>query len=427
MIPRFLRLSALCLIAMMAMSSAAAQEAERTIDVLDVSGPLDHRLAQFVIDSIHDAEVRGNVELIVLQIDSPGAVATEPTLTQLAATVQESPVPIVGWVGPAPATAQGAIAQVFALAPIRAAAPGASIGLWQPTIAGRDHGFLLSEPPDAGLVDGSVEVEEPIPGLIDLVSPQTASIRQLVQELDGFELAGAVLETIESFTGDDGEQGVTALTTVIREPGLWDRFLRLASTPEATFFYLIAGLTIAAFEFYAIGPGIAAAVAAVLLVMAGYGLATLPVRWWAVGLAIAAVLLLSISYQLGGVFALNGLGLLGLLVAGRYITATGPQFEPGWPSVILTTAGAAFFFLLAMPTVARSRFSTQTIGREAMIGRSGRAVSALEPDGLVEVDGATWKATSHREAGIREHDAVVVVGVDGWYLEVEPASIGEEE
>ena len=64
-----------------------------------------------------------------------------------------------------------------------------------------------------------------------------------------------------------------------------------------------------------------------------------------------------------------------------------------------------------MPTVARSRFSTQTIGRESLIGRPGVAASDLTPDGEVEIDGATWRATSHREAGITKGDPVTVLGV----------------
>ena len=158
------------------------------------------------------------------------------------------------------------------------------------------------------------------------------------------------------------------------------------------------------------------------LLIAGYGLAVLPFRWWALLLIIGSVLLMSISYQLGGVILLTWLGLIGLTVGGFSLGDTGPQIEAGIPGVVMTVAGVAFFFLLAMPTVARSRFSTQTIGREALIGRRGMAVTALTPDGEVEVEGARWRATSHREAGISQGDAVDVVGVDGWYLEVEPVS-----
>jgi membrane protein implicated in regulation of membrane protease activity len=79
-----------------------------------------------------------------------------------------------------------------------------------------------------------------------------------------------------------------------------------------------------------------------------------------------------------------------------------------------------------MPTVQRARFSTQTIGREGLIGERGVALADFEPDGLVEVKGARWRATAHREAGLRVGSDVVVSGVDGMFLEVEPAHAERE-
>ena len=51
----------------------------------------------------------------------------------------------------------------------------------------------------------------------------------------------------------------------LHEPGLFTRLLRLSIQPEAAFFFLVIGLTLAAFEFYAIGPGLAAATGVVSL------------------------------------------------------------------------------------------------------------------------------------------------------------------
>lgn len=402
-----------------------AQTDSRTIEVLELSGPLDDRVAHFVMDSIATAAAGGNVELVVLEIASPGAVASEDTLIELAAIVADPPLPLVAWAGPAPARVQGGVAQIFSLAPLRLAAPGTSFGLWEPTIAGSGSDLVIAEVPDPEYLDRTIEATagQPVDGLIDIVSNETASFRQVAQLLDGQVVDGVELSTVEPFKAADGTEGVTLLDTIIRQPGLWDRFLRLAATPEATFFFLAAGLTIAAFEFYAIGPGIAAGVASVSLLIGGYGLAVLPFRWWALTLVLASVLLMSVSYQLGGVILLTWVGLIGLAIGGFALGDTGPQITPGAPGVLLTVGGVAFFFLLAMPTVARSRFSTQTIGREALIGRRGIAVSALTPDGEVEVEGARWRATSHREAGISQGDPVDVVGIDGWYLEVEPLDL----
>jgi membrane-bound serine protease (ClpP class) len=88
--------------------------------------------------------------------------------------------------------------------------------------------------------------------------------------------------------------------------------------------------------------------------------------------------------------------------------------------VVIIVIGIALFYLFAMTTVVRSRFSTPTIGREHLIGRTGIAESDIDPDGLVSVDGARWRATAHRAAGIHEGDAVTVLDVREIVLEVGP-------
>lgn len=414
---RFLVLLLLGLAVVSAGLPASAQSDDRTVEVVELSGPIDGRLVAFAVSAIQDAAERGTVEVVVLSVDSPGAVAPVDEFDDLVELVEDPPLPVVAWIGPAPTAAGGGALQLAAAAPLTAAASGVELATWSPVRAGSDDAGDLVAPP-SGFEEGTV-VEAPGP-VVDLVQP---SIRQLIQDLDGMQVETAggpvTLSTVEAFTDEDGTEGVTVIETVIRQPGWWNGLLGLAVEPEAAFFFLVAGLVVAAFEFYAIGPGIAASVAAASLLLSAYGLAVLPVRWWALALTLAAVWVLSVSYQRGGVPALTGAGLVLLTVAGFSITDAAPQITPGALGVLGTVAAAGFFFLLAMPTVARSRFSTQTIGRDHLVGSTGTARADLDPDGVVEVGGARWRASSHREAGIREGDPVVVTGVDGLYLEVD--------
>ena len=73
-----------------------------------------------------------------------------------------------------------------------------------------------------------------------------------------------------------------------------------------------------------------------------------------------------------------------------------------------------------MPAMVRTRFSTPTIGREWMIGEMGRAVTAIDPDGTVQVRDALWRAYTNRATPIDELDRVRVIGIEGLVLEVEP-------
>ncbi len=53
----------------------------------------------------------------------------------------------------------------------------------------------------------------------------------------------------------------------------------------------------------------------------------------------------------------------------------------------------------------------------------GTAETAFDPDGVVLVDGARWRATAQRASGIRKGDRVAVLAVDEIVLEVQP--VGE--
>jgi membrane-bound serine protease (ClpP class) len=245
------------------------------------------------------------------------------------------------------------------------------------------------------------------------------SIRQYLQSLDGATFTTAdgpvTVETLKPF-----EDGVTLKTVTFRQPDIGTRFWRLAATPEAAFFFLVVGLTIASFEFFAIGPGVAASVAAISLLLAGWGIVNLPVKPWALGLAILGWMLLTAAYQKGGVLVLTLLGAVMLQVAGSFYVDGSGQIDPRWYLVLPSVLAVLFFFLLAMPTVQRARFSTRTIGREGLIGETGVALDGFDPDGMVEVNGARWRATAHREAGLVAGTAIKVAGVDGMFLEVEP-------
>jgi membrane-bound serine protease (ClpP class) len=402
------------------MPAAAAQEAA-PLDVIVVSGSLDQSLIRFVEDSIQEAAANGS-QAAIIQLDSEGALVAE--IEDLIRLFQQPPLPLVVWVGDAPAVAYGGAAQLLIAARLKTAAPGAEIGYLSPTVAGsRDGVEIVAGTSLVAMLDEKVTVEGPISEVVDASLP---SIGQVVVWLNGREVQStqgtATLLTAREETGEDGAIRMVPTSQVrFHEPGVFTRTLRLSIRPEAAFFFLVMGLTVAAFEFYAIGPGLAAATGVISLLIAGYGLAVLPVRWWALVLIGLGLLVYTAEFQRRSFGILSMLATGGLVAGGLFMTDAAPQITPSPWGVVLTVLAAIFFYLIAMPVVARSRFSTGTIGREQLIGRRGVAVTALGPEGTVEVDGARWSARAHREAGLNPGDAVVVTAIRGLVLEVDPA------
>ena len=93
----------------------------------------------------------------------------------------------------------------------------------------------------------------------------------------------------------------------------------------------------------------------------------------------------------------------------------------------MVIAGAMLFMLGGMTAMIRSRFSTPTVGREGMIGEDGTAEVAVDPDGVVLIRGARWRARTNRATPIQAGDPVKVVAVEGLVLEVEPPEGGAQD
>ena len=214
----------------------AAGQSDGGLDVIEISGPLDDLAVRYLIDEIGASEGRG-AQGAIIQLDSPGSISDE--LPELVGLI-EGDFTVVVWVGEAPAVAYGGAAQLLTAAAYATAAPGAQVGF------------------DADLPDDTVIIDE----ASSSVDEVQAAIGQIVVWLDGKErVDGGVFETAEIV--DEGGESRLRPTVDVRfqEQPVLSRIVRSALRPEAALFYLLAGLTLVAFEFYALGPGIAAATA----------------------------------------------------------------------------------------------------------------------------------------------------------------------
>jgi len=114
-----------------------------------------------------------------------------------------------------------------------------------------------------------------------------------------------------------------------------------------------------------------------------------------------------------------------MFVVGSFAIYDG--YSLSWVTLLVAFVGLALTFLAGMPSMVRTRFSTPTIGREWMVGELGRAVTSVDPDGVVQIRDALWRASTNRATPIDELDRVRVTGIDGLVLEVEPEEGGARD
>lgn len=377
---------------------ARAQGDDRHVDVVQVSGWIDPVVADFVERAVRDSEASG-AEALIIQLDSPGVLLDGDDLDDLVGVVEAAEVPVAVWIGGSGARASGDAGRLALAGHLAGMAPKARLQL-----ADRRLG------PDAALEAGLVELNE----------EESAVLGTFIAALDGREAAGRTLSTANFTETTDGPPEAT-LTVQARlaKLDLGPRMLHTVASPPVAYLLLVAGLALVVFELYTGGIGIAGGVGAGCLALAGYGLAVLPVEPWGLVLLVLSMFGFAVDVQTGVPRFWTGVGVVAL-VAGSLLLYDDPV-SLGWLPLVGGVVGVVLLMVAGLPATVRSRFSTQTIGRESMIGEEGEAVAAIDPDGVVRVREALWPARVNRATPLAAGDPVRVIAVVGAALEVEPA------
>lgn len=404
---------------MSAMTSPTSAETSTTIinegspdgfvAVVKVSGLLDPVMVDFIRSSIDDANSEGALAL-VLQTDSNGVVVDDATFEALLNAMLASPVPVDVWVGPSGSHLTGLPAQLVGAADQVGMAPGSRLGdAGQPVVSGLDSKRL------APITDKTVNAQEAAGlGVTTVAAP---TIGDFLVNLPGV--------ATREVTADNGETRREPLTQVrFGQLSLVSNLMHTVASPAVAYLLITVGLALIIFELFTAGVGVAGVVGAGAFILSGYGMWVLPTNWWAFVLLGLSIFALAIDVQTGVPRVWTGIGIV-LFVVFSFTVFDGMSMS--WITLLVAVLGMALTFLAGMPSMVRTRFSTPTIGREWMIGEMGRAVTGINPDGVVQIREALWRASTNRSTPIEELDRVRVVSIDGLVLEVEPETGGAKD
>jgi membrane-bound serine protease (ClpP class) len=440
---RALAAAAVTLVAALVSSGAAAgaqegdagtpprDSGQRGIIVVQVNGLIDPANAALIKSSLREAAAE-RASALVFQLDGSGGVDVDSAA--LADAVRSSPVPVAVWVGPSGGGARGASALLALAAAYTSVAPGAHIGPLVPvdfddsryrgpepggeaaTGAGAitDRRLSAKDALDAGVVDGN----EP-------------TLFQFIVGLDGRVLHtadGDVRMSTKKTVGVGANRQVQANQVVsFRKLDLRQQLAHTLTVPWVAYFLFVAGLSLILFEFFTAGIGIAGAVGALALVGGSFGFSHLPVAPWGIGLLMLGIFGLAVDLQAGGLGPWTFIGGAALVAGSIWLYDGAPALDPPWWVLVLVCGATLLFVLSGMTAMVRSRFSTPTIGREELIGETGTAEVGVDPDGVVRVRDALWRARTNRATPIAAGDTVRVVAVEGLMLEVEPEAGGARD
>jgi len=344
------------------------------VAVLKVSGLLDPVLVDAVKTAVASSERLG-ARALILQANSSGVVVPEATYHALLEQIAHSSVPVDVWVGPSGSKLTGPSALLVGVADKVGMAPGTSLGNSGPL----PEGIPMDTQRMAPLINDTVSSSQAAD--LSVTSFEAPTIGDFIIKLPG-------VETKE--TTVDGQQRLEPITQV--------QFSQLSLVSQL--FHTVAS------------PAVA-----YLLLTIGLALVVLPTHWWGILAIVLSMLAFAIDVQTGVPRFWTGAGMV-LFIVGSLTLYDGVSMS--WVTLLVGIVGIGLTFFTAMPAMVRTRFSTPTIGREWMVGEMGRAVTAISPDGTVQVRDALWRAYTNRATPIEELDRVRVVGIEGLVLEVEP-------
>jgi len=416
---------------------ALAQAGPGNVDVARARGVVNPTLAGFLTRAIDDAERDGAAALVV-ELDTPGGL--DSSMRQIIQRILASRVPVIVYVAPPGSRAGSAGVYISYAAHLAAMAPNTNIGSATPVAMGEGGGeakmsdemrakvtndaaaYIRSLAERRGrnvewaerAVREAVNVTEQEAlrlGVVDLVA---VDVPDLLRRIDG--------RTVETAAGQVRLQ--TTEAAVRRLDMSWvEAFLHAISEPTIAYILLSLGTMGLFFELSNPGSILPGVVGGICLLLGFYALGVLPINY--AGLLLMGFTLLLFVVDLfapthgvltaGGVIA---------FVLGSLILFNVPEAAP-WLGVSAWAIGGvsltmALFFGFVAGAVARSHRRKAVTGREGLVGQVGRARTALDPHGMVFVDGALWEALS--ETGpLPQGERVAVVGVDGLCLRVRPA------
>jgi membrane-bound serine protease (ClpP class) len=415
---------------------------KRGIEVVQVEGYLDPPNQSLILDSIKAANEQ-RLTLLVLQLTSTGAVDTN--IEDVVHAIQRSRVPVAVWVGPSGADAKGAATILLQAAHLAYISPGSGAGPGQPvrlddpgatTRAGvADRLATLARrngrDPDGARKLAAVRLGSAAARGVGATNGVRPTIGELIVQLDGEKVntaAGEVtLSTAKVIGAGRDRRRQPNQEVVFTRLDLGASLLHRLISPSIAYFLIVAGLALIVFEFYTASIGLAGLVGALCLVGAFVGFSHLPVHWWALALLFVSLFGFAIDVQAGGLGVWTIIATVCLVTGSWFLYGGAAQLRPPWWVFLVVIGGTLLFMLGGMTAMVRSRFSTPTVGREGMVGEDGVAEVAVDPDGVVLIRGARWRARTNRATPIAAGDPVKVVSVEGLVLEVEPPEGGAED
>lgn len=398
----------------------------RHVNLLTIDGPIGPVSARIITEAVKSS-VQDGAEALIIELNTPGGL--DESMRIITRRILNSDVPVIVYVSPAGSRAASAGVFITMSAHIAAMTPGTNIGAAHPVAMGgqMDSTMVEKVENDAAAyirsiasrtgrnedwaedaVRKSVSVTESEALKLKVIDLVVNDVRALLDSCDG---------RVVSLPSGEKELSTKDIELKKVEISVRDRILEVIANPTIAYILLTLGMWGLFFELSnpgAIFPGI---VGGICLILAFFGLQTLPINYAGLLLMVLALIFFILEVKVVSYGALTIGGIISMVLGSLLLFESPlPYMRASLVVIITVAAGTALFFVIAFGFAVRAHKRKVTTGKKGLVGEVGVAKTALRPEGVVFIHGEIWKAEADQP--IKKGEKVVVTAVEHLTLKV---------
>ncbi len=397
------------------------------VTVLDIETPIGPITVKLIDRAIEEAEDNGS-EALIIRLNTPGGLTN--STWRITTAMLNADVPVVVHVWPSGARAGSAGVFITYAAHIAAMATGTNIGAATPVqMEGEMDSAMAKKVTNDAVAN--------LRSIAEKRGRNQAWVERAIRDGESIQSSDALDSNVVDLIADDmddllskidgmvvvlKEDSVTLQTkdarTIAIERTFQEEFLEIISNPNIAFILFTLGSLGLAMELYNPGAIVPGVVGGICIILAFFSLQTLPINYSGIALIIFAVILFLLEIKVPSYGILSIGGVISLILGGIFlIDSPAPYLQVSKSVIISVAVFSALFIVFVLRYVVKAQRSKVTTGNEGMVGLSGKVKEKIDPEGMVYVAGALWKATADQP--LEKGEMVVVTEVDGMSVKVE--------
>ncbi|KAF0155671.1 MAG: membrane-bound serine protease (ClpP class) [Syntrophaceae bacterium] len=412
-----------------------AQDKKPLFHVINLEGVITSPSAKYVAESLEEAQKAGTDGMIIL-LDTPGGLDT--AMRDIAKSILNAPLPVIVYVYPSGARAASAGVIIAQAAHVAAMAPGTNIGAAHPVAIGiggsGEMGKTMSQKieNDAAAYARSIAksrgrseewVEKAVRKSESITADEALKLKVIdVVAVDIEKLLAAIDQKEVTVAGSKRKLFTTNAVLDTKKIGIRQGILAAISNPNIAYILLLIGLAGLYFEFSTPGAILPGVIGGISLLLAFFGLATLPVNYTGVLLILFSIILFIAEIKIMSYGMLTVGGVISMALGSFFLFDTPePALRVSWQVLIPAVVVASAFFIVVIRLAIKAQTRKHYSGTETMIEAQGEAVTDIDVKGQVLFQGEYWAAESNYL--IPKGAKVLIKKVEGLKLTVEEIKI----